>query len=44
MWRDDDRKLAKEREVEVPGGCKEEAQGFKWRRAMEKVDGEYIVI
>ncbi|MCJ1437745.1 hypothetical protein MMC27_007132 [Xylographa pallens] len=44
VWRDDDRKLALEREAEPLGGCKEEAQGFKWRRAMEKVDGEYIVI
>lgn len=42
VWRDDDRerKVAEMSGAIVTNGCK----GFKWRRAMEKVDGEYIVI
>jgi len=42
VWRDDDRerKVAEMSGTIVTNGCK----GFKWRRAMEKVDGEYIVI
>lgn len=44
MWREDDRKLSREMVV-GNGACRmEQAEGFKWRRAMEKVDGEYIVI
>ena len=42
VWRDDDRerKVAEMSGSIATNGCK----GFKWRRAMEKVDGEYIVI
>lgn len=36
VWRDD--------VVDARGGCLGLGGGFKWRRAMESVDGEYIVV
>ncbi|MCJ1473279.1 hypothetical protein MMC13_001930 [Lambiella insularis] len=44
MWRDDDRKLLRDITVGSGACSMEHFEGFKWRRAMEKVDGEYIVI
>jgi hypothetical protein len=35
--------LARRRDSEVPMGCKGR-QAFRWRRAMDRVDGEYIMI
>ena len=45
IWRDDGdvddaTQVLSLRGENVGGGC----QGFKWRKAMEKVDGEYIVV
>ena len=35
--------IARRRDSEVPMGCKGR-QAFRWRRAMDRVDGEYIMI
>jgi len=35
--------LARRRDSEAPRGCKGR-QAFRWRRAMDRVDGEYIMI
>lgn len=35
--------IARQRDSEVPMGCRGR-QAFRWRRAMDRVDGEYIMI